>query len=265
MTIETRGGPLPPGKGVRHSFVWYNGPQDVETLSAAGAPGLDRVINFTGPDFLAGPMMALLKLLGGLTGNLGLAIIAATIIIRILLFPLNKKSQVSAFQMQKIGPHLQKLKERCGEDKQKFAIEQMKLFREHGVNPLSGCLPMFVQLPVFMAFYSVLESGVIFRRAEFAGWIHDLAQPDRMIPHAPLIGELNLLPIVMTATWMAQSMMMPKSPDPQTAQSQKIMQYMPLMFGWMCYGLGAGLSLYFFVNSLLGIAEQKLIKKVFLK
>jgi YidC/Oxa1 family membrane protein insertase len=130
---------------------------------------------------------------------------------------------------------------------------------------------MFVQLPIFIGMYSVLDISVDLRHSPFL-WISDLSQPDRLVPFGRTISLLffrldaiNLLPIVMTITWTLQSMMAPKSQDPQMQMQQRMMMFMPILFGFLCYDLASGLSWYFLVNSLLGMAEQKLIKKVFLK
>ena len=147
----------------------------------------------------------------------------------------------------------------------------MKLFKEHGVNPLSGCFPILLQLPIFIGLYSVLDISLEFRQAPFIGWITDLSQPDRLIAFKqPLnlfitsISDFNLLPIVMTITWFLQSYYAPRPQDPKMAAQQKMMMFMPVVFGLLCYSLASGLSLYLFINSLLAMIEQKIIKKYFL-
>jgi YidC/Oxa1 family membrane protein insertase len=209
-------------------------------------------------------------------GNYGVGIILTTIGIRLCLFPLSKKSQTSMFRMQQLSPKIKVLQERYKDDKQKAQMEQWKLFREHKVNPMSGCLPLFLQLPIFIGMYSVFELSIELRQAPFFLWIKDLSQPDYLMgPWTPVeipilittlsISALNLLPILMTITWFLQAYFAPRSPDPQMQAQQKMMMFMPVVFGLMCYTLASGLSLYFFVNSLLGMGEQKLIKKFFLK
>jgi YidC/Oxa1 family membrane protein insertase len=194
------------------------------------------------------------------------------LLIRLCLFPLSLKSQRSAMQMQMLAPKIQALKERYKDDQQKYGVEQMRLFKENGVNPVAGCLPLFIQMPIFIGMYSVFEMSIDLRHAHFFGWIKDLAEPDRLFgPWSPIvipllitdlkIDALNLLPILMTVTWFLQAYWTPRSPDPQTAQQQKMMMYMPIVFGLTCYGLASGLSLYF----LLSMAEQKIIKKYILK
>jgi YidC/Oxa1 family membrane protein insertase len=226
-----------------------------------------EIVNLVAPLILG-----VLGFLAGVFGNHGVAIMATTLCIRLCLFPLSRKSQVSMYKMQQLGPKIQTLRDRYKDDQQKFGMEQMKLFREHKINPLSGCLPMVLQMPIFIAMYSVFEMSVELRGAHFL-WM-DLSQPDHLVGpwppiHIPLVGltldAFNLLPIIMTITWFLQSWFAPRSPDPQMAAQQKMMLAMPVVFGLMCYNLASGLSLYFFVNSLLSMTEQKLIKKFFLK
>jgi YidC/Oxa1 family membrane protein insertase len=226
-----------------------------------------QIVNWVAP--------LILMVLGGVAsvlGNWGVAIILTTLIIRLCLFPLSKKSQVSMYRMQQLGPKIQALRERYKDDQQKFGMEQMRLFREHKINPLSGCLPMLLQMPIFIAMYSVFEMSVDLRERRFL-WM-ELHEPDKLVYWGgqvvvPVVGlhldAFNLLPIIMTITWFLQSWFAPRSPDPQMAAQQKMMLFMPIVFGLMCYNLASGLSLYFFVNSLLSMGEQKLIKKFFLK
>jgi len=229
---------------------------------------LGGIVNLVAP-----AIVWLLESFGGLFGNYGVAIIFTTIVIRVCLFPLSKKSQVSAFRMQQLGPKIAAIRERHKDDQQKAGQEQMRLFREHKINPLSGCLPVFMQMPIFVGMYSVFELSIELRRAPFMLWIRDLSQPDMLagpwkpidIPLLPTIEAFNLLPILMTIIWFLQSYFAPRSPDPQMQAQQKMLMAMPIVFGLMCYGTASGLSLYFLVNSLLAMAEQKLIKKFFIK
>jgi YidC/Oxa1 family membrane protein insertase len=280
-----------PGKEEVWTFAVAAGPLRSETLRAL--PGGGDMLNYGGGcaagcgplSFLFAPMVVLVNMvaplilgvltfLGGLFGNYGVGIICTTLVIRLCLFPLSRKSQVSMYRMQQLGPKITALRERYKDDQQKFGMEQMKLFRENKINPLSGCFPVLLQMPIFIAMYSVFELSVELRGQPFL-WIGELSQPDHLVgPWVPwhinllvttlTIDAFNLLPIVMTATWFLQSYFAPRSPDPQMAAQQKMMMFMPVMFGLMCYNLASGLSLYFLVNSLLSMTEQKLIKKFFL-
>ncbi len=278
------------GKPVALRFTAYLGPIRKDALREL--PEADALLNYgsgcgmgCGPvgglfyplvqliNLLAPVILALLNFFGRLFGNYGVAIILTTVIIRCLVFPLSKKSQTAAYRMQALGPKVQILRERYKDDQQKMGVEQMKLFREHKINPLSGCLPMFLQLPVFVAMFSVFELSIELRKQPFLLWITDLSVPDALldfganidIPLVPIFNSLNILPIIMTITWFLQAFYAPRSPDPQMQTQQKMMMAMPIVFGVMCYSYASGLSLYFLVNSLLAMGEQKLIKKFFLK
>jgi YidC/Oxa1 family membrane protein insertase len=205
------------------------------------------------------------------TGNYGWAIILTTLLVRLCMFPLSRKSQVSMARMAQLQPKLNLLRERYPDDQAKQQQETMKLFKEHGVNPLSGCFPMLLQLPIFIGLYSVLDISLEFRQAPFIGWIKDLSQPDRLVAFQhPVnlfitsVADFNLVPIVMTITWFLQSYYAPRPQDPKMAAQQKMMMFMPVLFGLLCYSLASGLSLYLFINSLLAMIEQKIIKKYFL-
>ncbi|HKS16493.1 MAG TPA: membrane protein insertase YidC, partial [Planctomycetota bacterium] len=216
-------------------------------------------------------ILLLIGAMHGVVGNYGWAIIFTTLIIRLCLFPLTRKSQVSMSRMAELQPKLNLLRERYPDDAQKVQQETMKLFREQGVNPLSGCFPILMQLPVFIGLYSVLDISLEFRQAPFLAWIKDLSQPDRLVAFSnPInlfvttLSEFNLVPIIMTVTWFLQSYYAPKPQDPKLAAQQKMMMFMPVVFGLLCYSLASGLSLYLFVNSLLAMIEQKIIKKYLL-
>jgi YidC/Oxa1 family membrane protein insertase len=262
-------------------FTIYGGPLDPSVLrEVAGAEDLGK---YTGGCFLApvvkpaaAIIMEVLHFVKNLLHNMGFAIIITTLLIRLCLFPLSLKSQKNAQQMQALSPKIQALKERYKDDQQKYGVEQMRLFKENGVNPVAGCLPLFIQMPIFIGMYSVFEMSLDLRNSPFLFWIKDLSQPDRLFgPWTPIvipmiitdirIDAFNLLPILMTITWFLQAYFTPRSPDPQMAQQQKMMMWMPIVFGMTCYGLASGLSLYFLSNSLLSMAEQKIIKKYILK
>ena len=262
-------------------FTVYCGPLEKETIRVI--PGAEDLAGYTGgclPAWLVKPATVVILELLRFTGrffNMGIAIIVTTLLIRLCLFPLSLKSQRNALAMQALAPKIQALKERYKDDQQKYGVEQMRLFKENKVNPVAGCLPLFIQMPIFVGMYSVFEMAIDLRRAPFFAWMKDLSEPDRLfgghweivIP-MPLIPNLqidafNLLPILMMITWFLQAYLAPRSPDPQMAQQQKMMMWMPIVFGLSCYGLASGLSLYFLANSLLSMGEQKIIKKYILK
>lgn len=261
--------PFPLAKGASRElrFVLYTGPIVQEELDQL-KNGVGLLYDFTGFDFIASIILSVLGFFQMVSGNYGIAIIFTTLLLHVVLFPLIKKGQVSMFKMQQLKPKLDVLKEKYKGDSQKAAVEQMRLFKENGVSPMSGCLPMILQLPVFIGMYAVVENAIEFRQSGFLFWITDLSQPERLakLPFTFLgISDFNLLPIVMTITWVAQSLLAPKSPDPQAAMQQKLMTVMPVVFGFLFYNMASGLSLYFFVNSLIGIIEQKIIRKFYFR
>ncbi|MBI2900726.1 MAG: YidC/Oxa1 family insertase periplasmic-domain containing protein [Planctomycetes bacterium] len=251
-------------------FTVYLGPIRSQELSEVPR-GLSEIYDPSGFNFIAVGILFVLNVGFSLFKNYGIAILFTTIVIRLLLFPLSKKSQVSMYRIQQLGPKLAILRERYKDDRERFGQEQMKLFREQKINPMSGCFPMLLQLPIFIGMYGVLDSAYDLRQTPFYLWIHDLSMPDRLVSFQAgmdllffTVDALNLLPIIMTVTWFLQSYFAPRSDDPQMAAQQKMMMFMPVVFGVMCYSLASGLSFYFFVNSLLSMGETKLIKKFFL-
>ena len=214
-----------------------------------------------------------------LFGNMGLAIIFLTLCVRALMFPITRKSQVAMAKhgknMARVKPKLEALKEKYGDDKKKFAEEQMKLMKSEKVQllPVGGCLPIFLQIPVFFGLFSAIRFDIDLRHASFL-WCNDLSLPDNVFEWTPfalpccfgpgiIIDGIHVFPILMTFAWFVNQKMMPRSPDPQMAQQQKMMLAMPFLFGFMLYSYAAGLSLYWLTSSLVGIFEQRVIKKFF--
>ncbi len=209
-------------------------------------------------------------------GAWGWSIILLTLMLRAVLFPLNRRSQTAMARYQKkmkrVQPRLNELKERLKNDPQKLRQEQARIMQEEGAfPPLGGCAPIFVQIPVFFGLFSMLRTSFELRQADFVGWIDDLSRPDHMFAldlHVPLLSSLidlsyfNLLPILMVVLWILQQMGMPKPADEQAARMQKMMMFMPVMMGFFLYNYAAGLSLYMMTQSGLGIIEQHVIKKL---
>lgn len=203
--------------------------------------------------------------------NYGIAIILLTLVVKLCMFPLTKKQQVSMQEyqqkMRKFQPQMQKLQEKYRDNRQKMQEEIMKLYKEHKVNPipLGGCLPIFLQIPILIGLYNALAYSIVLRQAEFL-WINDLSQPDRIFHFGSsvfLLGEyLNILPIVMTVVWVVQMKTAPMPEDPQMRQQQKIMMWMPIIFGISFYNISSGLVLYWFVMQLISIVEQAWIKRL---
>ncbi len=198
--------------------------------------------------------------------NYGWAIVLLTVCVRLVLHPLTLKSQKSTHKMQKIQPLISEVKQKYKHDKRQQQQEVMKVMREQGANPLGGCLPMLLQLPIFIALFQTLRLDVGLRHAPFMLWINDLSKPDNLIAFGsalPITGwrSLNLLPLLSAGLMILQQKMMPQSPDPQAQQQQKIMMIMPAIFAVMLYGMPSGLMVYFISSSAFGMGEQYLIRR----
>lgn len=226
----------------------YAGPQELEKIKEL-APGLDLVVDYGWLTILAYPIFVLLSWLHRVVDNWGLAIILLTVLIKLAFYPLSAASYKSMAKMRKLAPRLQNLKERYGDDRQKLHEQMMKIYQEEKINPLGGCLPILIQIPVFIALYWALLGAVELRQAPFALWITDLSKPD----------PFYVLPIVMAITSYIQVKLSPASPDPV---QQKVMMAMPLIFSVMFIFFPAGLVLYWLVNNVLSILQQWRINKV---
>jgi len=197
--------------------------------------------------------------------NYGWAIVLLTGCVRLLLHPLTLKSQKAAHKMQQIQPLIKAVKEKYKHDKQVQQKEVMKIMREQGANPLGGCLPMLLQLPIFIGLWRSLYENANLRHAPFMLWINDLSKADNLFSFdsaLPIVGRsFNLLPLLCAAVMVVQQKLTPKSQDPQAQQTQKMMMFMPILFAFMLYGMPSGLMIYFFCSSLFGVAEQHLIRR----
>ncbi len=239
---------IAPGEEKTVAMRLYAGPQELEKLKAL-APGLELVVDYGWFTILAYPLFLLLNWLENLVGNWGVAIILLTVIIKLVFYPLSAASYKSMAQMRKLAPRLQALKERYGDDRQKLHEAMMKIYQEEKINPLGGCLPILVQIPVFIALYWVLLGAVELRQAPFALWITDLSARD----------PYYILPLIMAATMFIQMKMSPTPPDPVQA---KVMMIMPIVFSVFFFFFPAGLVLYWLVNNVLSILQQWRINHV---
>ena len=233
---------IAPGTKGETSISLYAGPQEQAVLKQV-APGLDLVVDYGWLTVVAAPIFWALQAIHGVVGNWGWAIVVLTIILKAIFFPLSAASYKSMAKMRLLTPRLTQLKERYGDDKQRMNQEMMKMYQTEKVNPLGGCLPILVQIPVFIALYWVLLGAVEMRGAPWILWIHDLAAPD----------PFYILPILMMASMFIQTKLNPTPPDPIQA---KVMMMMPLIFGFMFFWFPAGLVLYWVVNNVLSIAQQ---------
>jgi len=220
----------------------YAGPKNQKQLGSI-ATHLDRTLDYGWFWFLSEPLFLFVDWVFGLVGNWGLAIILLTIVVKLALFPLMARSYKSMAKMRMVAPQLKRLQERYADDKQKLSQEMMGLYKKEGANPLGGCLPMLMQMPVFFALYWVLYESVELRHAPFFLWIVDLSAMDPYF----------VLPILMGASQYGMQMMNPPMPDPMQQQMMKIM---PLFFCVIMAFFPAGLVLYWVVNNLFSVAQQ---------
>jgi YidC/Oxa1 family membrane protein insertase len=236
-------GTIAPGATGTLGARLYVGPQDQDQLAQL-AKGLDLVVDYGIFTIIAAPLFWLLKWLHGLLGNWGWAIIAMTIMIKSAFYPLNHASARSMAKMKVVAPKMKALQEQYANDKQQLQIKMMELYRQEKINPLGGCLPILVQIPVFIALYWVLLSAVELRHAPWIGWIHDLSAPDPYF----------ILPIVYAITAYLQVKL---SPTPITDPVQaKVMQIMPVAFSVMFLFFPSGLVLYWLINNCIQIFQQ---------
>jgi len=246
---------LPPGKSAERIYRVYAGPKVPDYLEAVGA-GLIRSIDL-GYSWLSPLVLAfgwLLHALHDVIPNYGLAIIVLTIMVRVVTTPLTMKQMRSMERMRALQPKLQELKEKHPDDRQKQSEEMMQLYRREGVNPLGGCLPMLLQLPVFIGLFYALRSSIDLRQAPFVAWIDDLSSPDVLFD-IPGIGiPLRVLPLIMGATMVLQQKITPMQMDP--AQAKMMMTVMPVMMTVLFYQFPSGLVLYWMVSNVLAIAHQ---------
>lgn len=238
---------VPPGGKATVGANLYVGPKIIDRLKSI-APGLDRTVDYGFLFFIADPLFMILKWFHSLVGNWGVAIILLTVLVKAVFFKLSATSYRSMAKMRAAAPQLKRLKEIYGDDRQRMSQEMMNLYKKEKINPLGGCLPIVVQMPVFIALYWVLYESVQLRQAPFFLWIHDLSAMDPYF----------ILPILMGISMMVQMSLNPTPPDPIQA---KIMKLMPVIFTVFFLWFPAGLVLYWLVNNLLSIAQQWIITK----
>jgi YidC/Oxa1 family membrane protein insertase len=266
--------PMPAqGETARLAFDVYAGPKLPEALEAAGPDLLALHKSDLGwVRWISAPLLLVLKGFHWITRSWGFSIILLTLLVRLILFPINRRSQTAmaryTAKMKRLQPRIDELKKRYANDSGKLRTEQAKLMQQEGAfPPLGGCLPMFLQIPVFIGLYRALGISFDLRQAPFLGWIPDLALPDRLLEldwHLPFLGTvqyLNILPPIMVGLWVWQQRMMPVPADEQAARMQKMMMFMPVLMGVFLYNYAAGLSLYMITQSGLGIFEMKIIRK----
>ena len=240
-----------PGTTTTLDVPLYAGPQEQDKLAKL-APGLDLSVDYGWLTIIAVPLFWLLSWFYRWVGNWGVSIIILTVIIKLIFYPLSEASYRSMAKMRVLAPKLQRLKEQYGDDRQRMQQAMMEMYKTEKINPLGGCLPIVVQIPVFIALYWVLLASVELRHAPFMLWIHDLSRPDPYF----------ILPVLMGATMIIQSRLNPEPPDPIQA---KVMKIMPIAFSIFFFFFPAGLVLYWLVNNVLSILQQWHINKVLVR
>lgn len=250
IILDKNNAPVGGGQTVELNNQYYFGPKRVADLETAPG-GLISALDYGWFGWIAAPLLIMLKWLHGFVGNWGLAIIALTVIIKVILAPLSYKSYKSMEQMRKVQPLMQKIREKYKDDKQRQNQEVMQLYKTYKVNPAGGCLPILVQLPIFLGLYRALLYSIELRQASFIPtlpftdivWLADLSLKD----------PLYITPIIMGLTMLLQQKMTPTTGDPTQA---KIMMFMPIIFTVLFINFPAGLVLYWLVNNVLSIAQQ---------
>ena len=238
-------GSLEPGASKALDANFFAGPQEEKVLEAL-TPGLELVKDYGWLTILAKPLYWLLDRLQGFINNWGWSIMALVLLLKIAFYWLNAKAYASMAKMKAVNPKVMEMRERLKDKPQQMQQEMMRIYREEKVNPMGGCFPIMVQIPVFIALYWVLLSSVEMRNAPWVMWIHDLSSPD----------PYYILPLVMTLTTVLQTALNPAPPDPMQA---KLMWFMPLAFSVMFFFFPSGLVLYWITNNILSIAQQWII------
>lgn len=243
------------GKDITFDTYVFAGPRDSKTLNKASEhiPGLSETMDYGWFWFFAQPMLWMINWLFALVGNYGVAIILMTLVLRFLMWPLTRKSYTSTMAMQRMQPEMQRVQKLYANDKARMQMEMMKIYQTHKTSPMSGCLPMLIQIPIFFALYKALLISVPMRSAHFL-WISDLAAMDPYF----------ILPILMGVTmWIQQALQTDKSKSNNNmmASTQRVMKWMPVVFTVMFAWMPAGLVLYWTVSNIFGIVQMQIIKK----
>lgn len=255
--------PIAPGGQKSLPFSLFMGPKSISVLKSIGY-NMPRALDFGWVEFIAKPCLYFMNYIHKYIPNYGIAIIILTLITRLIFWPLAGKSYKSMADMRKLQPLMEEIREKYKDDKARMNQATMELYRTYKINPLGGCLPMLIQLPVFFALYRMLYQAIELRHAPFFGWINDLSAPDRLfefglkIPFMEPPYGIPVLTLIMGASMLIQQMMAPPPGDPTQA---KMMMLMPIVFTFIFINFPSGLVLYWFVSNLVSIAQQYVTQK----
>jgi len=247
---------IAPGASLTIPARLFSGPQTKKDLLST-APGLEYTVDYGWLTMVASPLFWVLSKIYDLVHNWGVAIILLTMLIKAAFYPLSAKSYRSMAQMRELAPRLESMKQKFGDDRQKMHAAMMDLYKTEKINPMSGCLPILIQIPVFISLYWMLLGSVELRHAPFFGWIQDLSAPDTLF--GTVFGmPIGLLPIIMGISMIVQTKLNPKPTDPIQA---KVMTWMPVIFSIFFFFFPAGLVLYWVVNNIISIWQQWYVNK----
>jgi YidC/Oxa1 family membrane protein insertase len=244
---------LKPGAVTSQQFRIYMGPRQYQLLKQLDG-GESDILQFGMFGFVSKILLSVMNHIKPFVGSYAVAIIVLTLVIKGLLWPMQNKATQSMKKMQALAPKMNEIKEKYKDDPTRMNQETMKLYKDYGINPVSGCLPMFIQLPVFFGFYKMLGTAIELRNSKFF-WVQDLSQPDTVFHLAGI--PVNILPLCMAATNVWMMAVSPKSGD--NAQ-QRMMMFMPLIFLFICYNYASGLALYMMVGNLFSVAQLYLTR-----
>ena len=281
VRITSKAFKIGPNQPVAHSYRVFAGPKTDDALKPYHAEGLaiyrknqwiplaPQIAQYAIAPILRftyGVTERVAGLFGSAKGNYGIAIILLTLLVRALMFPIGRKQALAAQKMQQLQPHLKELQEQYKDDKERLTKETFALYKKHGVNPVAGCLPALIQLPIFVGLWQALNTSFPLRQAPFL-WIRDLAAPDMLYRfpwELPFLGHwLNVLPFVVVSLMLVQTKLFaPPATTPEAEMQQKMMKYMMIFMGFMFYKVPSGLGLYFITSSLWAIGERLLLPKI---
>ncbi|GIW97309.1 MAG: membrane protein insertase YidC [Pirellulaceae bacterium] len=273
--FDTQEEPIPAGGSLTKRYRVFIGPKDSDVLAAHG---LERAIEYGWFPWIAKPLSKILHFFYWIVGNYGLAIILLTVLVRGCMFPLGRKAAINAQKMQELQPELKRINEMYKDNMEKRAKAMQELYAKHNFKPLAGCLPMFIQLPIFIGLYRCLSVDISLRQAPLIpgfDWCSNLAGPDMLLDWSGWMPEFiagrgtgwlgpyfNLLPVVTVALFLAQQkMLMPKATDEQTRMTQNMMQVMTVFMGVLFFKVPSGLCIYFITSSLWSLVERQLVKR----